>query len=65
MIEEESFTNNTLLSTTNNTTIDITKETSIPDKFKVTLDDGSIDYKSTLDKMNESYTYLEKKVRIR
>lgn len=51
-------TNNTVLNTSNNTTID----TSIPDKFKVTAEDGSVDYKATVAKMNESYSYLEKKV---
>jgi len=55
---DNNTTNNTVLSTTNNTTID----TSIPDKFKVTGEDGSIDYKATVAKMNESYSYLEKKV---
>lgn len=50
--------NNTVLNATNNTTID----TSIPDKFKVVSEDGSVDYKATVAKMNESYSYLEKKV---
>lgn len=49
---------NTALSTVNNSSI----ETSIPDKFKVTAEDGSVDYKATVAKMNESYSYLEKKV---
>lgn len=48
----------TLLSTTNNSSI----ETAIPDKFKVTAEDGSVDYKATVAKLTESYTYLEKKV---
>ena len=48
----------TLLSTANNSSI----ETAIPDKFKVTAEDGSVDYKATVAKMNESYSYLEKKV---
>lgn len=48
----------TLLSTTNNSSI----ETAIPDKFKVTAEDGSVDYKATVAKLNESYSYLEKKV---
>lgn len=55
-------TNNTALSTINNTTINTDIDTSIPDKFKVTAEDGTVDYKSTLSKMNESYSYLEKKV---
>lgn len=54
----DNTTNNTVLSTSNNTTID----TSIPDKFKVTAEDGTVDYKATVAKMNESYSYLEKKV---
>ena len=48
----------TALSTANNSSI----ETAIPDKFKVTAEDGSVDYKATVAKMNESYSYLEKKV---
>lgn len=51
-------TNNTLLNSANNTTID----TDIPDKFKVTAEDGSIDYQATLGKMNSSYSYLEKRI---
>jgi hypothetical protein len=51
-------TTNTVLSTVNNSSI----ETAIPDKFKVTAEDGSVDYKATVAKMNESYSYLEKKV---
>ncbi|MBJ8445886.1 hypothetical protein [Acinetobacter bereziniae] len=51
-------TNNTLLNTVNNTTIN----SDIPDKFKVTGEDGSIDYQATLSKMNDSYAYLEKRV---
>ena len=54
----DNTTNNTVLSTSNNTTID----TSIPDKFKVTAEDGTVDYKATVAKMNESYSYLEKKI---
>lgn len=54
----ENTTNNTVLGTSNNTTID----TGIPDKFKVTAKDGSVDYKSTVAKLTESYSYLEKKV---
>lgn len=48
----------TLLSTANNSSIEI----AIPDKFKVTAEDGSVDYKATVAKLNESYSYLEKKV---
>ena len=48
----------TLLSTVNNSSND----TAIPDKFKVVSEDGSVDYKATVAKMNESYSYLEKKV---
>ena len=48
----------TALSTANNSS----NETAIPDKFKVTAEDGSVDYKATVAKMNESYSYLEKKV---
>lgn len=55
---EVNTTTDTVLSTSNNTTID----TTIPDKFKVTAEDGSIDYKSTVAKLTESYSYLEKKV---
>ena len=55
---EENTTNNTVLSTSINSTID----TTIPDKFKVTTEDGTVDYKATLAKMNESYTGLEKRV---
>lgn len=54
----DNTTNNTVLNTSNNTTID----TNIPDKFKVTAEDGSVDYKATVAKMNESYSYLEKKI---
>lgn len=48
----------TALSIANNSS----NETAIPDKFKVTAEDGSVDYKATVAKMNESYSYLEKKV---
>lgn len=56
---EENTTNNTVLSTTINPTID----TTIPDKFKV-MDEstGTVDYKATLAKMNESYTGLEQRL---
>lgn len=49
-------TTNTVLN--NNTAID----TSIPDKFKVIDESGTVDYKATLAKMNESYTGLEKRI---
>lgn len=55
---EQDTTVNTVLNTVNNSSI----ETAIPDKFKVTSEDGSVDYKATVVKMNESYSYLEKKV---
>lgn len=54
----DNTTNNTVLSTSNNTTID----TSIPDKFKVTAEDGTVDYKATVAKLSESYSGLEKRV---
>ena len=55
---EQDTTASTVLSTGNDSSI----ETAIPDKFKVTAEDGSVDYKATVAKMNESYSYLEKKV---
>ena len=55
---EQDTTASTILSTVN----DSSNETAIPDKFKVTAEDGSVDYKATVAKMNDSYTYLEKKV---
>ena len=55
---EQDTTASTILSTVNDSSI----ETAIPDKFKVTAEDGSVDYKATVAKMNESYSYLEKKV---
>lgn len=55
---EQDTTTSTVLSTVN----DSSNETAIPDKFKVTAEDGSVDYKATVAKMNESYSYLEKKV---
>jgi hypothetical protein len=55
---EQDTTASTVLSTVNNSSI----ETAIPDKFKVTAEDGSVDYKATVAKMNESYSYLKKKV---
>ena len=55
---EQDTTASTVLSTFNDSSI----ETAIPEKFKVTAEDGSVDYKATVAKMNESYSYLEKKV---
>ena len=55
---EQDTTATTALGTADNSSI----ETAIPDKFKVTAEDGSVDYKATVAKMNESYSYLEKKV---
>lgn len=55
---EQDTTASTVLSTCNNSS----NETAIPEKFKVTAEDGSVDYKATVAKMNESYSYLEKKV---
>lgn len=55
---EQDTTASTVLSTVN----DSSNETAIPEKFKVTAEDGSVDYKATVAKMNESYSYLEKKV---
>lgn len=55
---EQDTTASTVLSISNNNS----NETAIPDKFKVTAEDGSVDYKATVAKMNESYSYLEKKV---
>ena len=48
----------TALSAVNNSS----NETAIPEKFRVVSEDGSVDYKATVAKMNESYSYLEKKV---
>lgn len=55
---EQDTTSNTALSTANDSSI----ETAISEKFKVVSEDGSVDYKATVAKMNESYSYLEKKV---
>ncbi|HEN9513100.1 TPA: hypothetical protein U9I88_003508 [Acinetobacter baumannii] len=55
---EQDTTASTVLSISNNSS----NETAIPEKFKVTAEDGSVDYKATVAKMNESYSYLEKKV---
>ena len=57
-LEQQPIEQDTVLSTVNDSSI----ETAIPDKFKVTAEDGSVDYKATVAKMNESYSYLEKKV---
>lgn len=57
-INELDTTTNTVLNEANNSS----NETAIPDKFKVVSEDGSVDYKATVAKMNESYSYLEKKV---
>ncbi|WP_180139552.1 hypothetical protein [Acinetobacter sp. YH12043] len=56
--QPQAIEQDTALSTANNSS----NETAIPDKFKVTAEDGSVDYKATVAKMNESYSYLEKKV---
>ena len=55
---EQDTTASTVLSTVN----DSSNETAIPDKFKVTAEDGSVDYKATVAKLSDSYNYLEKKV---
>ena len=55
---EQDTTATTALGTADNSSI----EKAIPDKFKVVSEDGSVDYKATVAKMNDSYTYLEKKV---
>ena len=55
---EQDTTASTVLSTCNDSSI----ETAIPDKFKVTAEDGSVDYKATVAKLSDSYSYLEKKV---
>ena len=57
-INESDTITNTVLNEANNSS----NETAIPDKFKVVSEDGSVDYKATVAKMNESYSYLEKKV---
>lgn len=57
-INESDTTSNTVLNEANNSS----NETAIPDKFKVVSEDGSVDYKATAAKMNESYSYLEKKI---
>lgn len=55
---EQDTTASTVLSTGNDSSI----ETAIPEKFKVTAEDGSVDYKATVAKLSESYTGLEKRV---
>lgn len=55
---EQDTTASTVLSTADNSSI----ETAIPQKFKVTAEDGSVDYKATVAKLSESYTGLEKRV---
>lgn len=55
---EQDTTASTVLSISNNSS----NETAIPDKFKVTAEDGSVDYKATVAKLSDSYSYLEKKV---
>ena len=55
---EQDTTASTVLSTGNDSSI----ETAIPQKFKVTAEDGSVDYKATVAKLSESYTGLEKRV---
>jgi hypothetical protein len=58
LINKSDTITNTVLNEANNSS----NETAIPDKFKVVSEDGSVDYKATAAKMNESYSYLEKKV---
>jgi hypothetical protein len=55
---EQDTTASTVLSTGNDSSI----ETAIPEKFKVTAEDGSVDYKATVAKLSESYSGLEKRV---
>ncbi|MFX6113771.1 hypothetical protein ABTF34_13405 [Acinetobacter baumannii] len=55
---EQDTTSTTALGTVDNSSI----ETAIPEKFKVTAEDGSVDYKATVAKLSESYTGLEKRV---
>lgn len=55
---EQDTTATTVLSTGN----DSSNETAIPEKFKVTAEDGSVDYKATVAKLSDSYSYLEKKI---
>lgn len=55
---EQDTTSTTALGTADNSSI----ETAIPEKFKVTAEDGSVDYKATVAKLSESYSGLEKRV---
>ncbi len=55
---EQDTTSTTALGTADNSSI----ETAIPEKFKVTAEDGSVDYKATVAKLSESYTGLERRV---
>jgi len=57
-VTESNTETNTALGTANNTANEVT----VPDKFKVVSEDGSVDYKATVAKLTESYSYLEKKV---
>ena len=57
-INESDTTTNTVLNEANNSS----NETAIPDKFKVVSEDGSVDYKATVAKLSDSYSYLEKKI---
>ncbi|MFX9138210.1 hypothetical protein ABTN47_14950 [Acinetobacter baumannii] len=57
-VTEQDTTATTALGTADNSSI----ETAIPEKFKVTAEDGSVDYKATVAKLSESYTGLEKRV---
>lgn len=50
------------INTTIDTALGTSLDTPIPDKFKVMDEAGTVDYKATLTKMNESYTGLEKRV---
>jgi len=47
---------------TENTETTLDNSVSVPEKFRVTKEDGSIDYNATMQKMLESYTQLEKRV---
>lgn len=58
LINESDTITNTVLNEANNSS----NETAIPDKFKVVSEDGSVDYKATVAKLSDSYSYLEKKV---
>ncbi|MFK8986677.1 hypothetical protein [Acinetobacter seifertii] len=60
--QPQAIEQDTIASTVLSTVNDSSNEAAIPEKFKVTAEDGSVDYKATVAKMNESYSYLEKKV---